>query len=1468
MDKQRKWHLFLILAVIGLTIYNILPTLFYYTKPLKQPVSESVAKEISLDIVKRVNNLEAEAHDWLASFCDLIHAKPTAIATDSLNPQLISLRFVKAEDAARFRAILPRAGSLIPFAPSQLSLVNQNIEENPKTVLVQRKIGVRLDPDLFAFAPTTSPLYQKNIRNRAAQVAAALAGSSDSATMIDSIEKTGFTSHPEWLFALAAQINALEEIREGSPFYTRLAASFTQGPFADRSQTVEKLISSFDQARDLLKTEKGKAAEEDRQILEKKELSLAAAEKTIKKHLSLFSAGQEPLTLEQAELLLQSADQLDIGGRHPFFSHVFIDWEHDKIVLKLHNDIAKLKHNDTVEQLLINEIAKATRHCNETFTSGEQGYAISLHTAPNVSGLLNLKLETIASRMTHQISSYLRANWNPRHPDLSPENFPIVDFEAYQVLSPEQKALCLIAYAPAATEGANPFASRNNSIYFLAKGLNRISEKMEKFPDSELTKTFRSDFQALHRLLVDFGFVPYAGATVPFAQDLASDVVYENRDYFVPLLAATREDFHVKGSQKAAVLELSNQEQRILTENKIETRIHEDLQKWKDEYRSASVSLDPALRFDAPKPTRSVFWSNIALTLRKMVRGDDRKIIRWGLDLSGGKTVQIELRDSNNRPVKEEADLKQGINELYNRVNKMGVSEVSIRQVGHQITLDFPGSQALSASELVRASTLYFHIVNEKFAPYNSSLGDSVNLFLQQVWNEAQVTNRKDPQSLNEIAYKHLYGDDASKTQPRSEAARTLLDSGLSLQSPNDPSMSNLLNDAVSKIALMRGADSAQWHGQSHPLMIVFRNFALEGSSLDNVHSSYDPSRGNYLSFDIRGASLNREGQKVNPRDDLHAWSSRFSKTKIAGTSQEAYSRGQGWRMAVILNNTVISSPTLNEALRDSAMISGSFSQREVNQLASDLKAGSLTFTPHILSEKNVSPELGKSDRDKGIFATFVALLLVIGSMVAYYRFGGLVASVAVILNILIMWAALQNLGATLSLAGIAGLILTVGMAVDANVLVFERIKEEFALTKRLSSAIAAGYKKAFTAIVDSNVTTIIAALILLNFDAGPIKAFAVTLIIGIASSMFTALFMTRFYFTGWIQNPKNKTLSMANWFKETAFPFLRYAKGAFAISVVIIAIGTFVVAQQRTTIFGMDFTGGYSLHLELEQTKGVNYASQVDAAFRNKGLSPQDFQIRELNPSNQLRVLFSTSLEQPGKPFAGMPLETDAKEVSFTYEKNPRIQWAVDAIEASGLHLSPLSKGELHANWTAMSGQMSESMRNNALIGLFIAFVSIFIYIAARFEYKFAAAASLCLLHDVLITIGSIGLLHFFGVPIQIDLNTVAALMTIVGYSLNDTIIIFDRIREDIHLGRQKNLEMTINHALNATLSRTTITSGTTLLVLLALVFLGGSSIFSFALVMTIGVVFGTLSSWFIASPLMLYFHKKETAQNLQEAN
>ena len=617
-----------------------------------------------------------------------------------------------------------------------------------------------------------------------------------------------------------------------------------------------------------------------------------------------------------------------------------------------------------------------------------------------------------------------------------------------------------------------------------------------------------------------------------------------------------------------------------------------------------------------------------------------------------------------------------------------------------------------------------------------------------------------------------------------------------------------------------------------------------------------DKENNKHLSSEKKRLALTKDSKKYE-----------VCKDSISGTPLENCSRGHGWRMAVLLNDSIISNPTLNSCLETGGMISGSFSQREVNQLATDLKAGSLTFTPHILSEKNVSPELGQKDRIKGISATLIALALVICTMLVFYRFAGIVASVAVIFNLLILWATLQNLGATLTLAGLAGIILTVGMAVDANVLVFERIKEEFSLSGKISSALSIGYQKAYSAIIDSNITTMIAAMILLNFDAGPIKSFSVNLIIGIVSSMFTALFMTRFYFSKWIQNPKNTELKMATWMENTSINFLKYFKPSFAIATLIIVLGGFLVFEQRASIFGMDFTGGHAINLEItpSEENHKDYAKKVEVALLSAGASLSDFQVRELSPDNHLRVLLGTSMEQKDKPFFNLPFEIQVSKAQFNFEKNPRIQWIVDALQKENLFLSQDCLSQLDSNWTSMSGQISNSMRNNALYGLLISFICIFIYLSFRFEYKFATAALLCLFHDVLITMGAIGLLHLFKVPVQIDLNTIAALMTIIGYSLNDTIIVFDRIREELKIKQHVGLTEIINSALNTTLSRTTITSGTTLLVLLALVIFGGSSIFSFALVMTIGVFFGTLSSWFIASPLLLFFEKREKMQETE---
>lgn len=1513
MEKQKRWQFFLIISVILLTIYNILPTVFYYTKPLDKFISRSQAEKIGQQALYRVNELENQSISWLESFSKLLNIKPTSVTLDNDNPQLVHINFKNSTDADVFKTHLPRAGALIPFTPAQLSLSQINDELGSKTVTVLRTIPIHFEEkkvnNYFTFSKQfdengdLTPFYQKILNDRLVQLGLAIGGSSENSQLINaSLHTEDQARKEEFLLTIANNIQSYTQVfGETTPVAKRYFASFTQGAFQDKKEALETLVSSLDTFKDRIRIEKIQIQEKEKtlketdsfletteqqrlEFLQKRESLLSTATTFIKKHLPSFSSGVSPWSyqdiltkIEKSSTPDEKFQHIKVGQQHPLIEGFTLNLIDQTIQIALHSDVQRLKLSlefdkekaylkDQLEQLIYNEIARISRESRESILPVKESFEITLNSLSNSESILALNLSAIAETEASQIHHLIAHYWHPKHQDLKREVFPIWDYATYERLSAKERKLGLVIYTPSTIAEAPPQGFRTNSIYVIAKGIDQVIKKFENNPNSPQAKEFLEDFNALRNLLKNKGYYGYPGNTYPLNASFAKDFIFESENFYSTILSAMREDFKVFGTRKYATLEFTNVKQRIYALNQIENKIHEDLLKWRDEYQSAQVNPNLSSKYDVPKPTTSPLLSNFLLSFNKYFRGDERKVLHWGLDLSGGKTVHIELRDQNNKKVTNTADITQGINELYNRVNKMGISEVGIRQEGSNITLDFPGAQDLSAAELVKSSSMYFNIVNEKFTPSNSELADVVNRFLQDVWNEAVVTNKKDIESINRIAWKHLYGEslDPDLIQPRSDAAKTLYEQGLRLPLAEDVGISNQFNDVYSKIAVIRGNNFTEWFNQTHPLLIIFNNYALEGSNLNNVHSSYDPTKGNFLSFEVKSSQVMRDSQKINPRADLYAWTSTYSKEKIAGTAAENVSRGKGWRMAVILNGTIISAPTLDSALKDSAMITGSFTQREINKLEADLKAGSLTFSPTILSEKNVSPELGIKERFQGIFATVVALVLIVGAMVGYYRFAGLIASIALIFNLLIMWATLQNIQATMTLAGIAGIILAMGMAVDANVLVFERIREDFKATGRLASAIQTGYRKSFSAIIDSNLTTIIAALILLHFDSGPIKGFAVTIIIGIISSMFTALFMTRYFFTGWVQNPKHKMLSMASIIRATKFNFLKFGKLALIISVIVTLLGGLAAISTRHSIFGMDFTGGFSLSLELNPIKEGNYRYQVEKALEANGLSSHDFQVRELSPSNHVRIFLGKTLEQPGHPFYGLPIETD-QEVTHPYQNNPRIMWIVDVLKSQDLTLTSSSEAQLATHWTNISGQISDNMRNNAFYGLILALTCILLYITIRFEFKYAIAATVGLAHDILITIGTICILHVLRVPIQIELNTIAALMAIIGYSLNDTIIVFDRIREDLKSFRKMSFKDVVHHALNVTLSRTLMTSGTTVLVLLALVCLGGSTVFGFALVMTIGIVYGTLSSLFIAAPLLYYLQRREEVKQQQ---
>lgn len=1505
MEKQKSWQFYLILAVIILTLYNILPTVFYYTKPLKSDVNAKRAEEVALGIVERVDVLESEAKDWLYSFSHLLGIKPTSIELKKDNPRLIEVTFKNGNDAQIFQRFLPRAGSLIPFVPSQLTLNNTpgtTLDSNK--VLVSRQISVHLNPDetnqLFAFSPKLTndgdiaELYKQIVEDRVEQLAMAFGGISQPAMQLDTLAKNPTDGqYDDAVVALATNLVEANKTFQNHPsILKRYFFNFVQGEGKGES-TIIAFQKRLTEQQKRFKTEKEKLEVQQKEALNNptpeadqeqaiallgKQISiLDHASSIIKKNRADFKA-TAPLNHERIAQELQGDPNaaksgggqqlISLQDTNPFVEALVIDWNSDKIIIKLYDDVQKLRTGDktpvhlkdSINQYVINTIAWASQQADEKVEQSEETFAVAINALIGSKSFLVFNLGYLAEKRSQELIDEIKAQWNPRHPDLTQELFPIYSFGEFQKLPPEDQKLGLVVYAPVIEKIAPPEGFHSGSLYVIAKGLNSIAQKYQQTPEGSDAKLFEADINALSDILRQNGFVGYPGSSFGIAAAFNKDYLFELSDYYNNLLKATREDFNVKGSKRYAVLDFTDVEQRILALNSIDNRIQEDLLKWKEAYQTSKVDLNPVNRYQVPAPTENVFWENFKLSFKKYFRGDERKILKWGLDLSGGKTVRIGLRDRNNRPVTDPDDLKQAVNQLYVRVNSLGVSERTIHIENNNIILDFPGSQNLSAAELVKASAMYFHIVNEKFAS-NPVLNDAIQTFLQNVWNEALVTNRKDIESINEIAWQHLGAENDLDqiTRPRSEAAKTLYENGLRIANPRTDVAGHVFNDTLSAVAMLPGDDFQSWHNQTHPLVFIFNNYALEGANLTDIRTGYDTMQGNSLSFSVNRSYAGAQ-DSGNPRDDFYAWTSEFAQDKVAGTSKDAYNKGEGWRMAVILNGRIITMPALKAALKEHGTITGRFSQREVNQLASDLKAGSLSFTPRILSEENVSPELGAEERTKGIVASIIALAAVVFAMVGYYHFAGVVASVALLFNILIMWGILQNLGAALSLSSIAGIVLTIGMAVDANVLVFERIREEFALTGRIASAIQAGYRKAFSAIIDSNITTAIVALILVQFDSGPIKGFAVALLVGLISSMFTALFMTRYFFAGWAQNPKNRSLRMSQFFGMTHFDFLKQTRKAVIISIGVMLLGAGLFYAQRNTMFGMEFTGGYALNVEVQEQKDVrNYRLKAMDALFDAGVPSNDLQVRELSRPNQLRIQLGMGMEENGAPFYKLPEQLTEGSFAYEYQTNPRINWVVDALEKGGVTIPQSQLKTLDQNWTVMSGQFSSTMRNNMIIGLALALLSVMIYITLRFEFKFAAGAVIGLIHDVIITLGILAFCHWIGMPVQVDLQVVGALMMIIGYSLNDTIIVFDRIREDIRVLRKLPFTAIISHALNVTLSRTVMTSGTTLLVLLALVFFGGKTIFGFSLVMAIGVVVGTLSSLFIAAPVMLYFHNRE---------
>jgi len=592
--------------------------------------------------------------------------------------------------------------------------------------------------------------------------------------------------------------------------------------------------------------------------------------------------------------------------------------------------------------------------------------------------------------------------------------------------------------------------------------------------------------------------------------------------------------------------------------------------------------------------------------------------------------------------------------------------------------------------------------------------------------------------------------------------------------------------------------------GQKVPYPILVKRVSergLSGRHVEGAGVGHEPATGApYVSF-----SLNTEGAQL-----------------FAEITQAAI----GERLAIILDGEVVSAPRINGAIVGGhGQISGSFSDKEAFELATALE-NPLQAPLEIKEERGVDPSLGADAIASGKLATIIGVAAVVLFMLVYYLLSGLIANVALVLNVIIMLGIMCSLDVTFTLPGIAGIVLTVGMAVDANVLIYERLREEIEAGKSVRGAVAAGYDKAFGTIFDSHLTTLISSFLLVILGTGPIKGFGVSLAVGLCVSLFTSLVVTRLIFDFLLAKNLLKSLPMLHLIRVTNIRFLTWAKPAFIASWLLIVVGCgygFFVRGDK--MLGPEFAGGDELQ--------VRFAKRADNETIRAALAK--LSIGEVRIQAQFEGIGASRKEYLSIVSAkdtGLKVES-ALKTAFPESKFERVR--LDSIGAT----------------------VGKEIQKSALLASLLALFGILVYVAFRYEFSFAVGAVIAVAHDVLMTIGWYCLTGLFGEGRQFNATFVAALLTIIGFSINDTIVIFDRIREDLKLGVGGSFKDLINRALNQTLSRTIITSGTTFLATTSLYFFGGGAINDFAFTFLVGIITGTYSSIYIASALVLWWHK-----------
>ncbi|MDC0302311.1 protein translocase subunit SecD [bacterium] len=595
----------------------------------------------------------------------------------------------------------------------------------------------------------------------------------------------------------------------------------------------------------------------------------------------------------------------------------------------------------------------------------------------------------------------------------------------------------------------------------------------------------------------------------------------------------------------------------------------------------------------------------------------------------------------------------------------------------------------------------------------------------------------------------------------------------------------------------------------------------LDGKYIESADDGYDQAQGEII------VTLKFT------EDGTDKWGELTKKTANKNTPNSA----RGF-IAVTMDDRVFSAPFNKEAIYGNTQISGDFTFDEAKNLADLLNGGSLPAPLVVKELTKVGPTIGKENTRAGLISFGIAFLLVFLYMYFYYGRAGIVADIALTANVLFIFGVLAAFGAVLTLAGIAGIVLTIGMAVDANVLIFERIREEQAKGKDLSGAVKTGFQKALSSIIDANVTTLLTAIVLFYLGAGPIKSFATTLIIGIFSSVFAALIISRLIIERWLSKGVNiefGTKLTKNAFKNIKINFLDKRKMMYVLSLVLVG-GSLILLLTKGLSQSVEFTGGRIYTVQFEKSA-----------------------------ANQTEFIKS----ELSKSFKGSSVEVKTKSNSYNVEINTNYllqkrdaEEEVRATLNQGLAncSSKLGKYTIEPDMRFVSSTVSKELKDSSVYAISLSLLIIFIYIFVRFgKWQFSMSAIIALFHDVIIVLGIFAMLD--GVlPFNMDIDQafVAAILTVIGYSINDTVVVFDRIREDLSWKKESDFKSEINGALNATLSRTINTSMTTFVVLLIIFVFGGAAIKGFIFALIIGILVGTYSSMFVATPLLVDLTKK----------